>query len=1255
MELNYKLIMQHLKLSEKLFSRIGDQSKRLIGKRFLLSLTLLSCFVLISTLQLNAQGNYVEPYQNNSKPCFKLNKGQVADFGGNELSKIKYLYETDGMKVALKKNGISYGLYSTDKKSSKISEATGKPVNTGDNPADNITYHYQKVDLQFVGANDNPEVVAKDQTNYYTNYYLGHCQAGITNVYGYRKVVYKNLYDNIDLVLKPQANDKGQSQLKYDIIVRPGGDLSDVKMAYKGMDNLTKEDGKLSISTSEGKMKETIPASYWAENHKAVKVNYRVNDNVVSFEAESNKKGQTLVVDPKLSWSTFLGDNSSDRGKSVATDANNNTFIIGETTSSNFPVTSGAYQSSNNGLEDVFLSKFSSDGNLIWSTYIGGVDTELGQGIETNGNGDVFISGVTSSSNFPTTGGAYQSTISGSNDAFLSKFSGNGSLNWSTFLGGNSQDDGQAVATDINGNVFITGNTESANFPTTSGAYQGTLGGSGDGYVTKFTGTGSLSWSTFFGGNNKDMGKALATDNNGNVFVTGNTNSSNFPTTSGAYQTTFNGGMDAFLYKLSSGGSLSWSTYLGGNNNESGQGIATDNVGNVIVTGNTQSANFPTSTGAYQTSYGGAEDAFVSKFLSGGNFSWSTYLGGTGEDIGRSLATDGNRKALITGTTNSFNFPASSGSYQPSKNGKKDAFISKLSTNGGLSFSSFVGGSEKDLGKGIATDTYGNAFMTGSTESSNFPTERSYQNSNAGFDDAYLTKFANCQTALTADFTSDSVCQGNGSVQFKDNSTINSGSTIRYDWNFGDGNSGNGSQVSHFYQAPGNYSVELIVTLNNGCKDTAIKNSTAFATPKADFAVNDLAQCREGNVFRFTDQSSISSGSLNYAWNFDDGIFSNQRSPNHTYNSYGNYNVELTVTSGDGCQDQTSINVEVYPMPNPNFAFTDDTAQCFEGNLFDVINNSTIPNGNLTYSWDFGDGYSSSLQSPSRSYNNPGTYTIELVATSNQGCVSNLERKVKVGPKPNAQFGVNDSAQCIEGNNFRFFDQSSIGTGRLNYNWDFGDSSFSQARNPSNQYNDSGDFTVTLQLTSDIGCRDSAKNGVRVHPMPVSDFEYKKVSYDTVAFNPVDSSLQSYLWDFGDGILSENITTGHSYDSSASYDLKLTVTSEVGCQSSTMDTLTLTSVGTEDKRITSTSFRAYPNPFRENVSVKYELSKAHDHVELIIVDQSGRMIQRQDQGSQKAGEHVQRLRGMQDVSSGTYFIRLITSGQQKVERVVKVK
>src|SRR3990172_7144934 len=399
--------------------------------------------------------------------------------------------------------------------------------------------------------------------------------------------------------------------------------------------------------------------------------------------------------------STFLGGAVYDWGSSLTLDTSGDAYVTGETASTDFPTTSGAYDTSFNGYyDDVFVSKLNGGlTSLLASTFLGGSGDDYGDSLALDTSGNVYVTGATDWTDFPTTPGAYDTSYNGGNwngnDVFVSKLSGDlTSLLASTYLGGTAGESGRSIATDTRGNVYVTGYTYSSNFPTTIEAYDTSYNGGPytDAFISKLnSGLTSLLASTFLGGSNGGDGESLTLDTSGNVYVTGYTESTDFPTTSGAYDTSFNGGYwgDVFVSKLNSGlTSLLASTFLGGLGIDSSKSLTLDTSGNVYVTGSTASSDFPTTSGAYDTSYNGSDwyavgDVFVSKLNSGlTSLLASTYLGGSSWDVGYSLTLDTSGNVYVTGSTDSADFPTTSGAYDTSLNGGYgDVFVSKLDGN----------------------------------------------------------------------------------------------------------------------------------------------------------------------------------------------------------------------------------------------------------------------------------------------------------------------------------------------------------------------------------------------------------------------------------------------------------------------------------------------------------------------------------------------------------------------------------------------
>jgi hypothetical protein len=392
----------------------------------------------------------------------------------------------------------------------------------------------------------------------------------------------------------------------------------------------------------------------------------------------------------RLLYSTYLGGSAEDLGHGIAVDASGNAYVTGLTRSQDFPTTRGAVQTRfiAGAIQHAFVARLDAYGALSYATYLGGKSSEVGQAIAVDAKDNAYVTGYTSSSNFPTTAGAFQKTLNGLQNAFVAKLNASGSaLQYSTFLGGDDYDFGFGIAVSSQGNAYVTGATYgifTSTFPTTSNAYQTAYAGSGDAFVTKLSADGSaLVYSTLLGGSGYDGGRAIALDASGAAYVTGFTLSNAFPTTAGVVQSALNGTEDAFVTKLSSDGSkMVYSTYLGGSGIDASYGIAVGSNGYAYVAGFTVSPDFPTTTGAIQVANGSGREPFVAALnATGSQLAYSTYIGGSNGDGAYAIAVDHSNNAYVTGYTNSVDFPVTSGAVQTERitGASQDAFIAKIS------------------------------------------------------------------------------------------------------------------------------------------------------------------------------------------------------------------------------------------------------------------------------------------------------------------------------------------------------------------------------------------------------------------------------------------------------------------------------------------------------------------------------------------------------------------------------------------------
>jgi len=426
-----------------------------------------------------------------------------------------------------------------------------------------------------------------------------------------------------------------------------------------------------------------------------------------AFVSKLNAAGSALL------YSTFLGGTVSDQGSGIAVDSGGRAYVTGSTTSPDFPITQNAEQRKPAGDDsDAFVTKLDVDGAaLLYSTYLGGTGRDVGNGIAVDSAGNAYVTGLTTSMDFPTTPGAYQPTYAGDSQAFVTKLNPAGSsLVYSTYLGGKSgssfgfgtnDNGGSGIAVDFSGSAYVTGFTTSSDFPTKD-AQKSALTGASSAFVTKLSGDGkALVYSTYLGGGD-DQGSAIAVDVLGSAYVTGFTASDNFPVVN-AEQPARGNLNDAFVTKLSGDGkTLLYSTYLGGNGNDQGAGIAVDSTGSAYVTGFTDSTDFP-AVNAEQPANRGGMDAFVTKLSADGKaLVYSTYLGGSNDDQGAGIAVDSTGSAYVIGSTSSLDFPAVN-AKQPANGGSSDAFVAKLVPSGALPVTHTLSVAKAGSGSGSVT------------------------------------------------------------------------------------------------------------------------------------------------------------------------------------------------------------------------------------------------------------------------------------------------------------------------------------------------------------------------------------------------------------------------------------------------------------------------------------------------------------------------------------------------------------------------
>jgi hypothetical protein len=681
---------------------------------------------------------------------FEANQGQVD-------SRVKFLAR-----------GAGYSLYltTTEAVMSFRKSAIGE---THESDGKENTSTASIIRMRLVGAEVTTQLIGREPQPGHVNYFIGNDPGQWhTQVPMYAMVEYRQVYPGINLIYYGN-----QRQLEYDFVVSPGADPTQIALLFEGTEAMAIESsGDLVLQTSAGELRQHRPRAYQIIDgrERTVEGQYVVRPApesagvaVIGFQLAAYDTSYPLIIDPILSYSTYLGGSSSDQGFSIAVDQTGAAYIAGATASADFPL-GGPMQPASSGGQDAFVTKLSVDGPaIVYSSYLGGMGDEKAFGIAVDLSGSAYVTGFTASANFPTTNPIQMSYGGGTTDVFIAKLNGAGSaLVYSTYLGGNGADVGDSVILDSAGNVYATGYTSSTNFRTVN-AIQSAPGGNGDAFILKLNATGSaLIYSTYLGGTGYDEGFGIAVDTSNNAYVTGATRSFNFPT-AGPLQA-FMGNTtcaddgtvdscDAFVSKLNTTGSaLVYSTYLGGTAADIAYSIAVDAGGNAYVSGKTASPNFPTAS-PLQPTLGGMDDAFVSKLNpSGSTLLYSTYLGGNNYEDGFDIAVDATGNAYVVGSTSSTNFPTVS-PLQSALGGEMDAYVAKINPNGSsLAFATYLGGSTGtgslviDQGLGIALDAAGTIYVTGSSNSSDFPTTPGVFQSKLGGtsaqEDAFVSKIS---------------------------------------------------------------------------------------------------------------------------------------------------------------------------------------------------------------------------------------------------------------------------------------------------------------------------------------------------------------------------------------------------------------------------------------------------------------------------------------------------------------------------------
>ena len=811
---------------------------------------------------------------------FIENKGQIIDQNNNPNPEVLFLLNTPGFNVQLHKGGFSYDVYKFTSPLTHLLQERGDLIpnsllllqKKGSwTGMQEIQYH--RIDFTFLASNPDCVIEKQEILPYYHNYHTTSTPPeGINFVHSYQKITYRNIYPGIDLVMTNQDR-----MFKYNLVVHPGGKIGDIHLQIKGCEVNLSSTGFLQCETLFGTLDETIPESYITldEQKKTVRAVFqRIEPGVYGILVSGIVPfASTLVIDPvpTRAWATYMGGSSSEDGNSTSVDL----------------------------------------------------------------TGNVYLAGQTSSSNNIATSGAYQGTMMGGGDAFLSKFAANGAIQWSTYYGGTQSDNATICTCDNSGNVIMAGFTYSTTNISTATAFQGLCGGPPDGFVAKFNSAGGIIWGTYYGGSADDEIYGVSVDNHNNIYFAGNTASTNNISTPGTFQTTLYAAsnpmvVDGFLAKFDSNGSRLWGTYYGGENPDNANSCSADFHGHVILCGQTMSAQNIFSPGAYQTVNNGGYDAFFALFDSTGQRTWGTFYGGPGNDEAYGCSISKNGNIIVTGNTSSTIDIASTVCYQDNLLGPEDAFIISFSFAGTRNWGTYFGGTGSDQGIGCFTDKNDYIFIAGSTTSANdIASANAYQQIyGGGTGDAFITKFSSSGDKVWGTYYGDiGSDDGNSCVVDTSGNIFLAGTT---------------SSANNIASASGNQTVfggvtDAFLVKFGDCQPPG--QGTVLTGP------GNACQSTPGLIYTV----SPISGATGYTWSVPSGItIVSGSNSNQLIVDIGSTAVSgFIIVHGDnscGAGDNDSLRVNIHPRPVPVITGP-DTVCLGSTNVYYTAG------GNTLYSW----------------------------------------------------------------------------------------------------------------------------------------------------------------------------------------------------------------------------------------------------------------------------------------------------------------
>lgn len=1031
--------------------------------------------------------------------------------------------------------------------------------------------------LSFVNANPNVSFDRNDANPTFLNYFIGNDQSKwASHVNQFKSISYRNLYVGIDM------NVQGENDhLVYDFVVQPGADISQIKTKYEGVENLKLKNGSLYFTTSAVDVQELKPIAYQVINNERIEVpcEFVLNENgeITYRFSKGYNTAYVLVIDPTLVFSSYTGSTADNFGFTATYDESGNLYAGGIVFSGGAYPTVGAFRSSFvGGYYDMAISKFNSLGTaLLYSTYLGGNSDDRPHSMFVNSNNELYVFGSTNSVDYPTIAGSYDVTYNGNYDIVVTRFSASGAtlLN-STFVGG-SQDDGMhqpvfeirgfdlaknysdecrgEIYIDSFNNVFIASYTMSTDFPTTPGVIQRTLLGDMDACLLRLPiNLSTLNFSTFLGGSNIDAAYSMKLDLNGNIIVCGGTMSTDMPIGGYSYDPTYNSAIDGFIYKLNRRASVILAhTYVGTSNYDQTYFVDIDRYNNIYTTGQTQ-GTFPVIGSVYSNTAG---KQFIQKYDNDLNSILISTVFGSGRAIAdispTAFLVDRCDNIYVSGWGGNVNDPGfgyaggsttgmavTADAIKPTTDGSDFYFIVLGRNASSLLYASYFGGNarvgEHVDGGTCRFDKEGviyEAICAGCGGNSLFPSTAGAWSTTNNSSNCNLAamKFAFNLAGTNVEVNASPRAIGCVPLTVNFTSVLTRVRTVR--WYFGDGATSTLPNPTHIYTDTGIFRVMLIGTDSASCNivDTAylsvvVRDDSISANFFPHFNIN----CTTKTISSYL----VNYPTTTYLWDFGDGTRSTNDSIEHTYATPGTYTVQLTVTDTNSCNGVKSFSssILIKPVVNLNLRLSDTTG-CFP--LTITFNNATASPGD--YYWDFADGTSSTLKSPTHTFNYGGDYRVMVIMSDTNTC--NLTDTAYTDIQ--VLYDTVAPAMTID----RFFyncDSVAITVNSFNptataVTWLFGDGTSSNALYDTHIYKDSGFYRIDyIVVDSSKRCRmvDTIKDYVGLNPidaqMMISDTNGCVPLYITFTDNS-GLFLATSIWDFGDGTRDTGLVIPHLY------------------------------------------------------------------------------------------------------------------------------